>query len=76
MSGEGETRTPTPFRAHDPKSCSSTNSDTSPKTPIANYGTTPPTPSAMHPRIVAGPAERGIAPILATHLSNLRRKHA
>ena len=29
--GEGETRTPTPFRAHDPKSCSSTNSDTSPR---------------------------------------------
>ena len=28
--GEGGTRTPTPFRAHDPKSCSSANSDTSP----------------------------------------------
>ena len=28
--GEGGTRTPTPFKAHDPKSCSSANSDTSP----------------------------------------------
>jgi site-specific DNA recombinase len=28
--GEGGTRTPTPFEAHDPKSCSSANSDTSP----------------------------------------------
>ena len=28
--GEGGTRTPTPFQAHDPKSCSSANSDTSP----------------------------------------------
>ena len=28
--GEGGTRTPTPFTAHDPKSCSSANSDTSP----------------------------------------------
>ena len=27
--GEGGTRTPTPFKAHDPKSCSSANSDTS-----------------------------------------------
>ena len=28
--GEGGTRTPTPFKAHDPKSCSSANSDTPP----------------------------------------------
>ena len=28
--GEGGTRTPTPSKAHDPKSCSSANSDTSP----------------------------------------------
>ncbi len=28
--GEGGTRTPTPLKAHDPKSCSSANSDTSP----------------------------------------------
>jgi hypothetical protein len=34
--GEGGTRTPTPFKAHDPKSCSSANSDTPPieKQPI------------------------------------------
>ena len=32
--GEGGTRTPTPFKAHDPKSCSSANSDTS---PIGNH---------------------------------------
>jgi site-specific DNA recombinase len=32
--GEGGTRTPTPFKAHDPKSCSSANSDTS---PMGNY---------------------------------------
>jgi site-specific DNA recombinase len=32
--GEGGTRTPTPFEAHDPKSCSSANSDTS---PIGNH---------------------------------------
>ena len=30
LGGEGGTRTPTPFKAHDPKSCSSANSDTSP----------------------------------------------
>ena len=31
VGGEEGTRTPTPFRAHDPKSCSSANSDTSPE---------------------------------------------
>jgi site-specific DNA recombinase len=34
LGGEGGTRTPTPFKAHDPKSCSSANSDTS---PIGNH---------------------------------------
>jgi site-specific DNA recombinase len=55
--GEGGTRTPTPFKAHDPKSCSSANSDTSPgKNPTPLFVLDP------HPSIGSGQALSAVPP--------------